>query len=65
MDTEKEIRHIEFTLKKIFEQNKISRYDVNIANKLFYKWQRLTEYKENDEYPILNDILDKELICKN
>jgi hypothetical protein len=65
MDTEKEIRHIEFTLKKIFEQNKISRYDVNIANKLFYKWQRLTEYKEDDEYPILNDILDKELICKN
>jgi hypothetical protein len=65
MDTEKEIRHIEFTLKKIFEQNKISRYDVNIANKLFHKWQRLTEYKEDDEYPILNDILDKELICKN
>jgi hypothetical protein len=65
MNPEKEIRHIEFTLKKIFEQNKISRYDVNIANKLFYKWQKLTEYKEDDDYPILDDILDKEPICKN
>lgn len=65
MDTEKELLHIEFTLKKIFEKNNISRYDVNLANKLFRKWQILSKYKENNEYPILNDILDKELICKN
>ena len=65
MDTEKELLHIEFTLKKIFEKNNISRYDVNIANKLFHKWQILSKYKEDCEYPILNDILDKELICKN
>ena len=60
MDTKKEIICIEFTIRKIFEKNKISRYDVNIANKLLYKWKKLTEYKENNEYPILDDIIDRE-----
>jgi 3-deoxy-D-manno-octulosonic acid (KDO) 8-phosphate synthase len=65
MKPEKELLHIEFTLKKIFEKNNISRYDVNLANKLFRKWQILSKYKENNEYPILNDILDKQPICNN
>jgi hypothetical protein len=65
MKPEKELLHIEFTLKKIFEKNNISRYDVNLANKLFRKWQILSKYKENNEYPILNDIIDKQPICNN
>ena len=43
MKPEKELLHIEFTLKKIFEKNNISRYDVNLANKLFRKWQILSK----------------------
>ena len=65
MKPEKEIRYIENLLKKIFEQNEISKKHVDIANKLFHKWQILSKCKEDCEYPILNDILDKELICKN
>jgi hypothetical protein len=59
MNLQKEIRYIEFTLKKIFEKNKISKYDVVIAKKLLSKWQKLTKYQEDCEYPILNDIIDK------
>lgn len=66
MNPEKEIRCIEFTIKKIFQQNKINRYDVNIANKLFDKWKVLTGYV-SDKTPVLKytpdfiePILDKE-----
>lgn len=65
MDLKQEIFDIEFRLKKIFEKTNITRFDVNIANELFYKWKKLTEYKEKYEYPIIDDILDKEPICKN
>jgi hypothetical protein len=60
MDKKKEICYIEFTIRKIFEKNKISRYDVAIANRLLYKWKKLTEHKERNEYPIADDIIDRE-----
>lgn len=66
MNPQKEIRYIEFTLKKIFEQDKISKYDIIIANKLFYKWKKLTEHKEEEEeHPLIDDILDEEPDWKN
>jgi hypothetical protein len=65
MNSKKEIRYIEFTLKKIFKQNKISKSDVNISKKLLNKWQKLTKYTEDNKYPILEDIIDQEPTLKN
>jgi hypothetical protein len=65
MNPERKIRIIEFTVKRIFEKDKINDRNIILANKLFDKWKKLTKYKEDYEYPILDDILDKEPICKN
>jgi len=66
MDTKKEIIYIEFTIRKIFKKNKITKYDVNIANKLFDKWKVLTGHI-SDKTPVLKytpdfiePILDKQ-----
>lgn len=65
MESKGEVFAIEFTLKKIFEKDKINKFDVDTANKLFCKWKILTNYKENEEYPSLKPIIDEEPIYKN
>jgi hypothetical protein len=65
MNTERKIRIIEFTVKTIFEKDKINDRNIILANKLFDKWKKLTKHKEDCEHPIFDDILDKEPICKN
>ena len=60
MNTKDEIRTIEYTLRNIFYKDKITRLDVNVANKLFEKWKKLTKYIEDDKYPIIESILEKE-----
>jgi hypothetical protein len=56
MTTKYEIKTIEFMLRKIFKQNKISKYDVAYSNKLLHRWKVLTKHKENTEYPLLEHI---------
>jgi hypothetical protein len=60
MTLKNEILTIEYTLKTIFRKDKITRIDVAIANNLFYKWKKLTEYVEDDKSPIMESILDEE-----
>ncbi len=60
MDSKSKLSYIEYRLKKIFKQNKISRSDVNYAKKLFDNWEKITEYKEDDKNPIIETILDEE-----
>jgi hypothetical protein len=55
MNTKKEISAIEFTLREIFRKEHINRFDVVIANRLFEKWKKLTNYKVEDA-----NIIDKE-----
>jgi hypothetical protein len=65
MELKREIIVIEFTLKKIFEKEEISDLDVIISNKLLNKWKKLTGHIENDEYPLLDFIIDDEPDWKN
>ena len=60
MNTKDEIRTIEYTLKNIFYKDKITKLDVNIANKLFKKWKVLTQHVENTKSPIMESILEEE-----
>ena len=60
MTLKNEILTIEYTLKNIFRKDRITKLDVNIANKLFNKWKKLTEHVENIKSPIMESILDKE-----
>lgn len=48
-----EIRTLEDSIKRIFYKKEITKDDVNLANKFIAKWKRLTNWIENEEFPIL------------
>ena len=58
---EDEIKTIEYTLRNIFNKEKITKSDVNSANRLFKKWKKLTKYKEDNSF-IVDTVLDNEPI---
>ena len=60
MKTKDEIRTIEYTLRNIFRKDRITKLDVNVANKLFNKWKVLTQHVENTKSPIMKSILEEE-----
>tara|TARA_B110000503_G_C7027534_1_gene362538 strand:- start:613 stop:816 length:204 start_codon:yes stop_codon:yes gene_type:complete len=60
MANKNEIMTIEYTLKSIFNKNKIRSVDVVMANKLFDKWKKLTNYVEDTKYPVIEYILEEQ-----
>lgn len=56
---EDEIKTIEYTLRNIFNKEKITKYDVDSANRLFRKWKKLTKHKEDSSF-IVDSVLENE-----
>ena len=56
-----EIKTIEYTIRNIFSKNKITKSDVDSANRLFRKWKKLIKHKEDASF-IVDSVLDNEPI---